>query len=241
MKKAVLLVIFISWGLVTSAQTSSTRSKVKLFDGSEFEVLIIENQPGKYIKIQLPGNEQAKISYNNIAYIKHKSFKYHGKLTLKEGFHLEGSFSLLFGRGSEYSDARVGLGMGFSGNYRFNSFISLGIGIEPTALLVNGENLMLPVYIRAKGNFVERRIAAVYWLDAGWAFVGNNQSFDATVEGGWLLRPSIGVRFNKFTLGVGYQIQELTTTIDNSWVGNDFLSVERRIMKNVVISTRLTF
>ncbi len=76
MRKAAFVIVFIFFGLISFAQDTSSKSKIKLFDGSEFEVLIIENQPGKYIKIQLPGNEVARIDYDKIASIKHKSFNY---------------------------------------------------------------------------------------------------------------------------------------------------------------------
>jgi hypothetical protein len=241
LKRSILFFLVLSYAFSSFAQDQVSKSKIKLVDGSELEVLILENVPGKYIKIKLPGNEVVEIKYDKIASIKHSSFKYHGNFKLKEGFHMAGSFSLLFGRASQYSEARVGLAMAITTNYRFNHLFSLGLGIEPTALFLNGENLMLPVYARIKGNFRENRVSAIYMLDAGWAFVGNNGAFESTVEGGWLLRPSAGARFNKFSLTVGYQVQEITTTTTQPWIGNDFISIEKRVMKNVVISTRLNF
>lgn len=241
MKKLALFFIVISYALTSLAQEKVTKSKIKLVDGSELEVLIIENVPGEYIKIRLPGNEVATVSYDKITSIKHSSFKYQGKFLLKKGFHIDGSFSLLFGRSTQESEPRIGIAMGISGNYRFNSFLSLGVGVEPTALFLNGENLMLPLYARLKGSIREARVSTIYMLDVGAAFAGNNQDIDTTVKGGWFARPSIGLRISKFAILVGYQVQELTTTRTNSWNVNDFTSVEKRIMKNIVFSTRLTF
>lgn len=80
------------------AQENTTKSKIKLTDGSELHVLIVKNVPGKYIKIKLPGNDAATIDYQNIALIKHKDFSYHEKFILPKGIYFEGGTSLLFGK-----------------------------------------------------------------------------------------------------------------------------------------------
>ena len=218
-------------------------SKIKLNDGGELQVLIIENIPGQYIKIKLPGNEVATIDYKNITSIKHKGYVYHEKFTLPKGFYMDGTFSLLFGRSSEFSSPRVGVGLGTSGNYRFNSFLSLGLGAEINALYVDEGAIIFPIYARIKGNFIERRIAPIYLLDAGWSFIVNDKTSNASVEGGWFARPAIGLQINKFVFSVGYQLQNVTTTTENNWWwgGGDQVSVEERLMKNISFGASLTF
>jgi len=225
------------------AQDVASQSKIKLTDGSELYVLIIENVPGKYILIKLPGSEKATIDYRDIVSIKHKNFVYHEKFVLPQGFYMDGTFSLLFGRSSEFSSVRVGLGLGVSGNYRFNSFLSLGLGTEANALFVNEGSFTFPVYARIRGNFVERRIAPVYILDAGWSFVANNQSGNSMVAGGWFFRPAIGLQINKFNISVGYQLQKITTSTENPrwWWGRDQQVVEERLVKNITLGASLRF
>jgi hypothetical protein len=235
-----LLILFYSFSAL--AQETVSNSKIKLVDGSELQVLIIENLPGKYIKIKLPGDEDVIINYRDIVSIKHKSFVYHAKFLLPKGFFVDGSFSFLFGRSSEFSDLRFGLAIGLTANYRFNSYFAAGLGVEPTALFVNGGNMLLPVYAHFSGSFIERRIAPVYMLDAGWSLAANDPSSNATVDGGWFFRPTIGLQINKFTLGIGYQLQKITTTTDNAWWwGDNGLTVEERLMKNIIFSAHLYF
>ena len=156
---------------------------------------------------------------------------------------MDGSFSLLFGRSSEFSSPRVGLGLGTTGNYRFNSFLSLGLGAEVNAMFIDEGAFVFPVYARLRGNFVERRVAPIYMLDAGWAFVTNDKSSNSSIDGGWFARPAIGLQINKFTISVGYQVQETITTSENSWWwgGGGQQVVEERLMKNITFGASLMF
>lgn len=242
MKKLKLLTIVLIISSLAYAQEVITQSKIRLEDGSEMQVMIIENVPGKYIKIRLPGNEEAIIDYKNIVSIKHKSFVYHTKFKLPKGFYMDGSFRFLLGRSSEFSSPRVGVGLGVSANYRFNSYLSLGLGTEARALAITEGRFVFPVYARLRGNFVERRIAPIYIFDAGWAFAGKSKSENSLVEGGWFVRPAIGLQINKFTIIIGYQLQKITTTTENSWWwgAGDHL-VEERLMKNIVFGLSLMF
>ena len=154
---------------------------------------------------------------------------------------MDGSFGFLFGRSSEFSSPRVGVDIGVSGNYRFNSFLSLGLGSEATALAVSEGQFLFPVYARLRGHMAERRVAPIYILDAGWAFAGKSKSENSLVNGGWFVRPAIGLQINKFTVSVGYQLQKIITTTENSWWGAGDQLVEERLMKNINIGVNLIF
>jgi hypothetical protein len=239
-KKLSSLLILIIFSAVVYAQENTTKSKIKLTDGSELHVLIIKNVPGKYITIKLPGNDAATIDYQNIALIKHKDFSYHEKFILPRGVYFEGGTSLLFGKTTSYS-ARVGLAFTATVNYRFNSNISLGVGVEPTIL--TGFST-LPVFVRISGNVAERRVTPVYFLDTGWSFAKVNGETRGTInaDGGWFLRPGIGLRINRFTISLAYQLQKVNTTSENFdwWGGNQFV-VEERLMKNITAGVSLMF
>lgn len=242
MKKLEILFVLLIVASLSYAQDVTSQSKIKLKDGSELHVLILENVPGKYIKVKIPGNEEATIDYKNIISIKHKSFVYHANYKLPRGFYIDGSFSFLFGRSAEFSSPRLGVGIGVSGNYRFNSYLSLGLGTEATALAIAEGQFIFPVYARLRGNFVERRIAPIYILDVGWAFAGKSKSENSLIDGGWFARPAIGLQINKFTVTVGYQLQKITTTTENSWWwGTGDQLVEERLMKNINIGVNLIF
>jgi len=243
MKKLTLIfaVFFISF--IGYAQDEASNSKIKFTDGSELNVLIIENVPGKFIKIKLPGNEPTIIDYKNIVSIKHKSFVYHSKFKLPKGFYMDGSMALMFGKSSEFSSLRAGLGLGVTGNYRFNSYLSLGLGSELNAFFMTDGAFSFPVYARIRGSFMEKRVAPIYLIDAGWSFVANDSESFSTVEGGWFVRPAFGIRINKFTATVGYQLQQVTTTTDiNWWWGaGDQITIEERLMKNINFNFGLIF
>jgi len=239
MKKALILIL-VAGAIGLHAQDLKFLSKIKLKDGSELHVAILENVPGKYIKIQLPGDTEATIDYDKILSIKHKNYSYQPEFHLPGGVFFEGSTSLLFGRTNEYS-GRAGLVLGFTANYRFNSVISIGLGADPSILT---GYLLLPIYAHFSGNFVEKRVAPVYFLDAGWSFARANKGSaeEVSTEGGWFVRPGVGMRFNKLTVSLGYQLQEITTTSDIiSWWSGDQHVVEERIMKNIVLGISLSF
>ena len=243
MKKIKLFIASLILSSIAYSQDVITKSKIRLDDGSNMQVMIIENVPGKYIKIKLPGDQESIIDYKNIVSIKQQGFVYHGKFKLATGFYMDGSLGFLFGRSSEFSSPRVGLGVGLSGNYRFNSYLSLGLGTEATVLAISDGYMIFPLYARLRGHFIEKRIAPIYIFDAGWSFVGKGQEDNLMIEGGWFARPAIGLQINKFAVSLGYQLQKITTTTKNSWwwgVGGDQL-VEERLMRNINVTVNLIF
>jgi len=241
------LTILLVFSLVTHmvyAQKANNLSKVKLKDGAELNVLIIENLPGDYITVELPGNQQATIPYAEIISIKQREFCYHAKYTRDKGFFWEGSYSFIFGQASEGGSPRAGMQLGASYNYRINPHISTGIGIEPMFFLVNNESLLVPVFARFKAIASKYRSAPFYTLDTGWAFAGKPVNDVLDVEGGWFLRNTLGMQIGHFSVGIGYQLQKLTTTKESEWWWRNSSGatiIEERLMKNIVFTTSITF
>lgn len=234
-----LLVSPIIW-----AQKVNNLSKVKLKDGSELNVLIIKNLPGDYIKVELPGNQQATIPYAEIISIKQREFSYHANYKRDKGFFWEGTYSFLFGQASEGGSPRAGMELGASYNYRINPLISTGIGVEPMFFFINNESLLVPIFARIKAITSKHRSSPFYTLDAGWAFAGKPVNGVQDVEGGWFLRNTIGMQIGHFSLGIGYQLQKLTRTKESEWWwwnSNGATIVEERLMKNVVFTTGFSF
>lgn len=245
MKKLLIILVFLmSWAFV-QAQEGAFLSKIKLKDGSELSVVIIENVPGKYIKIRLPGKEEAKIEYINILSIKHKNYGYKTEYKLPKGWYYSASFGFLFGRASEWGSVNSGIAIGGAANYRFNPYLSIGVGVEPTIMFLNDGYLLLPTFLRVGGSFVEKRVSPVYFIDAGWSFAqSNNHEGEANVDGGWFLRPAIGLRINHFNIELGYQLQKVTTTsefVNWWWGGGDQVVVEERLMKNMKLNISYSF
>jgi len=245
---ATILILWVAALGLQAQQEVTFKSKIKLKDGTELQVVIVENVPGKYIRIRLPGEETATVNYDKIASIKHKDFSYAPPYGMPRGFYFEGITNLLFGRsvydsyGYAYYNNRFGVGLGVTANYRFYPGLSLGIGVEPT---MASSFLLLPLYAHIAGSFKEARLSAIYFVDAGWSLARNTSVNyeDITTAGGWFLRPGLGMRIDKFSFYLAYQVQEMTTTAENAnfWWATDNKLVEERVMRNVVLGVRLAF
>lgn len=231
---------FSVWG-----QQNEKKSKVKLKDGSLLQVLIVENVPGDYIKVELTSNQETTIKYAEIVSIKQKDFSYTGRYQRDNGLFWEGCFAFAFGQASENGGApRAGMELGATINYRLNPFISAGIGVEPMVFFINNETVFIPVYARFKGLLLEHRVTPYYTLDGGWSFAEKTASSEALdVKGGWFLRNTVGVQVGHFSVGVGYQLQKVTTTKEPEWWWgpSEQTIEEERLMKNVVFTTNFTF
>jgi len=245
MVKKLILVLFSLSPFITAAQVEESKSKIKLTDGSEFYAVIKENHLGKHIKIVLQGNEDATISYANILYIKHKDYTYFSKYIQPKGFYIEGSTSFLFGKATAQDDFRIGVAVGVTANYHLNSYLSVGLGVEPTIIRAVNRQLLMPTYGRLRYSMLERKVTPVLMIDAGWAFALTKKEEDfrtISYDGGWYIKPSVGIQSGKFTLSLGYQLQKITSTInENNWWGNTNVTVEERIMKNISLNGSLRF
>lgn len=241
--KTLILILLTTVGLASMAQQKENLSKIKLKDGSELNVLIKANIPGEYITVEIPGNEDATIAYDNIASIKQSGFKYHAKYYPTKQWYWDGSFGLVFGQTSDNGGARAGFEAGATFNYRIFPLLSAGVGIEPMVFFVNNETIFVPVFARFKGVLYERRTTAFYSFDYGYSFAQKTSISEAKdVHGGWFARPTIGLQAGNFAIGIGYQLQKVTTTNNNRWWwGNDVQVVEDRLMKNLVFVTSFTF
>lgn len=243
MRLLTLLLFLISSQMVWS-QKINNLSKVKLKDGSELNVLIVENIPGDHIKVELPGQQEATISYTEIASIKQKDFSYRTNFKRDKGFFWEGTYSFVFGQASEGGTPRAGMEIGASYNYRLNPYLSTGVGIEPMLFFINNESLLVPVFARLKVLTSKQRVTPFYTIDAGWSFAGKPVDEVLDVEGGWFVRNTLGIQVGHFSVGIGYQLQKLTTTKEGVWWwwgSSGATTVEERLMKNVVFITSVSF
>ncbi|MEN8251321.1 MAG: hypothetical protein ABFS32_20485 [Bacteroidota bacterium] len=242
--KKLIIVLFISLPAIGFGQNMESKSKIKLIDGSVLNVTIVENIIDDYIRIKLPGGEIVKIDYNKIESIKHTGFSYKSSYMLPTGFYTDGSFNVMIGRTSLDSDFRTGISLGASANYRFNSFFSTGLGVESIFMLVNGQNISLPVYARISGNLIKKKVAPLYFIDAGWAFPLAKQEEVVESEGGWFVRPGVGIQFDHFSLKFGFQAQRVITTTElpNWWGwGGRTIREEDRVLRNITIGASYSF
>ena len=240
-----LIIIFILFAISSAdAQKRESYSKIKLKDGSELRVTVIENIPGKYVKIKFSGDQVSTLNYADIASIRHKNYVYQSRFVLPRKFYIDGSFGLIFGKVDDFGTSRVGMSISVAGNYRLNSYLSLGLGIEPSALYINSNYLLLPIYLHVTGNLAERRTSAFYMFDLGYSTADSNETDSETIamDGGIFIRPGIGIRFNKVVVGLSYQIQKISTTRNSDlWWGDQRTTIEERTMRNVRLGFSIIF
>ena len=245
MIKQLLFFALLLFSSLAFAQNDSLKSKIKFKDGSGLYAKIKENVPTHYVVILLSDNESFRINYEDILSVKHKDFVYYSKYIQPKGFYIEGVSSILVGKETEISNLRIGISMGGSVNYRFNSYLSAGVGVEPTAF-INNKNTPMPIYVHLKSNLMERRTVPVFVFDIGWAIVSNknNNSDFFRTQGGWFARPAIGLQTSKVTFSIGYHIQKKTTVQENNgwwWRVSNQITTEERLMRNVSIITSFKF
>lgn len=238
------LIIFIFLASQGFAQESLTLSKIKLNDGSEFTATIIENQPGKFIKIKFASDQYATIDYAQITLIRNKNYNYHSRFELPRGLYVEAAYAFMFGKSGEYGDPRIGMSLGATLNYRFNPYLAVGAGADVNTLFVNSNYLLIPVYARVSGSLATKLVSPYYMLDIGWssASTGDMLESDYEIMGGAMVRPEVGVRINKVRIGLGYQIQKLHTSYTNDWWWGDQQEVEeQRTMRNIRLGISVIF
>lgn len=104
----------------------------------------------------------------------------------------------------------------FTGGYRFNEYIRVGVGLGARIYVNNKEvkkekNMVeIPIYANARGNFVSAydRDGVPFW----------SVNIGGTTSEGFYFNPTIGLSFgglrNNFLVGVSYTLQSFRTSDD---------------------------
>lgn len=244
MKKFLILAILFLIGGPLLAQQATVYTKIKLKDGAKLKVKVIENVPGDYLKFQVGETASSELNYDQIESLRSRYNRYQAKFELKRGVFFDASYAMLFGRSNNYSGGRFGMSLAASGNYRFNNYLSIGLGVEAIAMYVNSDFSFYPVFLKVSGDLKKTRISPVYNVGLGYS-AARAMSGDENVteiKGGIYGRLGIGVRFNKFILGLDYQTQKVDSVFEqfNWWGGQSFVE-ESRVMRNFRLSGTVIF
>ena len=241
------ILLFLSIDLLGYQAQTENFGKVKLTNGTvlKTEILAIDLQHN--VTIGLPDNQQVTIPHHQVYKIKAKGIRHFGDLPEQKGFTGSISFGLLFGNSSENSGLRAGVGINGVLGYQLSNLIGLGLGAG--AEFVN-DLVIAPIYLRLDGQMLNSRVSPIYGVDFGgsfaWYTTKNFNEFD-TVRGGLILRPGLGVRFrnmsNSLYFLVSYQVQYLTfeSASSSSWWQQDFVTTEKRMMKNLKYTFGIRF
>ena len=104
--------------------------------------------------------------------------------------------------------------------YRFNPFLSLGLGAGAKLFLVEGDlDLVIPLYLDARVNFTEHRITPYLSFDIGYSidiiFYSDDKGNHILSEAvDLLINPAAGVRFkitnrSAINVGIGCEMQSM--------------------------------
>jgi hypothetical protein len=199
---------------------------VYLKNGNIYRGLIIEQVPNISIKIQIAGGNVFAVNLSDIAKIT-KEQKTGYSSTYQEdshwGYHhwhhrdsTQGTFKP--GRRGYFFQSQLLIenmqgGVRIINGYRFNRFVSLGIGIgadyvfsSPLPGLINNldkseyAGVYLPLYLYLSGDMSRKRITPFYAIEAGYAMYHGNadnfsMSFGNNMQGGPMGGLGLGVRF----------------------------------------------
>jgi len=241
------ILLFLSIDILGYQAQIENFGKVKLKNGTvlKTEILAIDLQHN--VTIGLPDSQQVTIPHFQVYKIKAKGIRHFGDLPEQKGFTGSISFGLLFGNSSENSGLRAGIAINGVIGYQITNLIGLGLGAG--AEFVN-DLVIAPLYLRFDGQMLNSRVSPIYGIDFGgsfaWYTAENFNEFDA-VRGGWMLRPGLGVRFrnlsNSLYFMVSYQVQYLTfeSASSSSWWQQDFVTTEKRMMKNLKYTFGIRF
>lgn len=221
--------------------------KIKLKDGSKLKTHILNYDTGQNVTIAIADSVSVTIPASQVFKIKSSAYKHYNYTPKNSGFYGSVSFGLLFGKSSEFSGLRGGLALNGMIGYQLNDL--MGIGMGSGAEFVN-QLILAPLYVRFDGSLNKKRISPTYNLDVGGAFAWYQDSFNNfnTVQGGWFLRPGVGLIFHNLNtslyLKISYQIQSVTYTSFNDWGwirDPTFERVEERLMRNLTYTFGIRF
>ncbi len=225
------LLLFIT--ITAFSQVSQTQSTIYLKDGSFLKGTILEIMEHGDLKLQLFNGSELILDKTLISHVKKDSRK---RTILPSGFNLA-SKGMYFGLNFNFLPAngahmewnpksrRYGGGTHLSVGYRFNRFIGLGAGIGFDGY----GDYFVPVFLEVKGSVLKKKISPTYAFQFGYGIPAGGEpdlygqeSVTVEREGGTMIYPSIGVRFETrrnlaFVMDLGVKIQHLTKSRQYAW------------------------
>ena len=225
--------IYLKNGSVITGKVISYRQGGDLIiDVSGHRLTLHENEVERLVQV-LPKGEEKKAtkpavkkhtSHKKYA-SKHKKSAHKKKskpIKLRESglfFHYDG---LINSSKDQKDNLMMGVGVSAAGGYQFNRYFGVGAGVGFDRYARKRKEKIIPVFAEIKSypfgkkKFLELSIAGGY----GFALAINDKIEEA--EGGWMLYPSVGVRFpssdgkSDILLSIGYKFQKATFTYRQS-------------------------
>ncbi|MEL6590989.1 MAG: hypothetical protein AAFQ68_12955 [Bacteroidota bacterium] len=191
---------------------------------------IMEQVPGEYVKIELPGGSIMIVEQSKIAKITRERSPYKsiyrrsnvGQIPYQylnrgvmHGFDLQ--FALPQG---EFGNTTLNPTMSYRIGYQWNRYLGLSAGAGIDFLQAG---LVLPVFGELSGYLYDRPTTPYYSLRAGYGFGTTPLNWNVTdIEGGLLLQGMLGVirhtrSRHQIIFGLGFKSQMVTVDRNGGW------------------------
>ncbi|MCH2046021.1 MAG: hypothetical protein MK212_18040 [Saprospiraceae bacterium] len=215
--------------------------------GTENDIIYLKNGSilcGKVLEYKADGNIKVEVAEGSI--FEHPAsdvvkIKKQSKHSIKLKKHLRQDkpllvpenkkmYNIFMGKltvgANTFNNTTGGGGLYYAAGYRFNHFVSLGLGI---GFERNDAFNFMPVFIDFRGYLMKTSTSMYYSLGAGYNVALPTGSWRLNniekQSGGLYLHPAIGVRFKSrerthFMMDLGYTIQSNHIKVTDWWLGD---------------------
>lgn len=219
-----------------SAQAGKKEDVITLKDGTLLYGWILEQEVGKFIRLELVGGSILVIEQEKIAQVTrlpsrfrrvNRSYNYKLKPIMyrEKGLYsyVSPQFSFRNGRNRRtgFDGTRMDVGIHLRVGYRISRFLALGMG----AGIDNTEGgVYMPIYMDISGDVLRKRVTPHYQISAGYGYGGEPTWPNDRIEGGFMSFMGVGYKIHtqsklEWTVVGGYKFQ------NSSERGNSFSGV----------------
>ena len=212
--------------LLASAQSGKMEDVIELKDGHVIYGWILEQEPGKHVKVELVGGSVLIIEQEKIESISRdpsrflrvkRTYNYRQKPILyrERGAYMYLSSHFSFRDGEDRD--RLDVGIHIRTGYRVNRLLALGVGVG----VDNYEGgTYMPLYIDVSGDLMRSRVTPHFHVSGGYAFGVNPNWPNSQVEGGIYTFAALGYKIHtqgnlEWTVMGGYKFQQASERPNN--------------------------
>ena len=225
-------------------QSDQYLDRVALTNGSVLWGIVEIDEGG--VKVYMDDDNLIFVQDSLIKSLKYQKLNPELYLQRANGVYYQVSTGVLLGKQYRYAETGTSLAAWFTSGYKFKRMFGLGLGV---GLNYFPQQRHVPLYLDIQGDILPGRVTPFYQLNTGWSWADERDTFANIdkVEGGFFLRPAVGVRWHypkhSWHLQVSYVRQNATTFYEPVDFGNGSMqtNVEDRVFQRLGLSIGLSF
>jgi len=216
--------------LQADAQTSGRDYAVLLSDSSVIRGKLMQYKVGESVSVRLRSGRILSFAADQVMKVmpyrefwasvsapaKERAYKFR-----ESGWF--GDLSLATYHGGSIEDPDLGGGLQGVFGLRINRWLETGMGLGYERYSVQEAYRVVPLFIQVRGYVLQKGISPFYQMSVGYGW-SLKREIDGLIEGGggYLLHPSVGVRFGggaglNAYLDLGYRFQQADYTRQEPW------------------------